>query len=207
MRIKIAAELINRYQAVTVLDIGCRDTSLKQYLNGFVKYSGNDIVQNTAGNVDYVGDFLTYDFQRHKFDVTVALDVLEHTDDPYRVLHKMKQLTNQKMIINLPNIYNLKNRFAFFFRGKLGDKYKFRPQNSLDRHRWVMGRQEIIDFYRFQAEQYNLQLEILDLCYGYSRTGPIGKLKYFFSSLLPKDLMTVSVIGIFSLENDSDINV
>ena len=196
-RIKLAGEIINTADIKSVLDVGCRDNSLKGVLRNTIEYYGNDIVQNKEGGVNFVGDFLHFEFKQLLFDAVVGLDVLEHTDDPYSFLNKMNSVASKMIIINLPNIYNIKKRFSFMFRGTLGNKYRFNVDNSLDRHRWVMGRNEIIEFYKHQAKILNVDLKIVEVSFGSQDNGISGVFKKILSFVFSKNLMVSSVFGVF----------
>lgn len=88
-----------------ILDIGCGEGNFLKGLKtqDFVKY-GLDLKSNKVNNLDgidvYKGDFLKIKFDR-KFDVVVLLHVLEHLEDPVKVLKKIKRLLNPKGIVLL----------------------------------------------------------------------------------------------------------
>ncbi|MFC1631613.1 class I SAM-dependent methyltransferase [Candidatus Omnitrophota bacterium] len=53
-------------------------------------------------------DFLAYDF-KEKFDISIVIGVLEYHQHPKVFLDKMKQLTQEKMIISLPVKWTLRS--------------------------------------------------------------------------------------------------
>ncbi len=198
-RIETARKIIyrNRNNINSVLDIGCRDCYLNEKLPRSIKYYGNDILQNKQETVHYVGDFVTTTFSEKKFDMIIALDVLEHTDNLHKVFEKIVKISNGYIVVNLPNNYSFKDRFKFFLKGTLGKKYEFQVENSLDRHKWVMSRNEIIRFYEYQGRKYNLKLQVMELKYGDFNKGIIQRLKMLISTVLPASWFTHSVLGVF----------
>jgi 2-polyprenyl-3-methyl-5-hydroxy-6-metoxy-1,4-benzoquinol methylase len=89
-----------------VLDVGCGEGNFLKGLNkdNFIKY-GLDLknskkFDNFSEIQVYKGDFLNTKFKK-KFDVIVLLHVLEHLQDPVKVLNKVKFLLNRKGIVLL----------------------------------------------------------------------------------------------------------
>lgn len=198
-RVKKAAELINKQNDITtLLDVGCRDCILKQYLSANIKYTGLDLFQNNKNTVAIVGDINSTHIPETSYDCVVALDILEHTDDPYLIFNKLARITKKYLVINLPNGYDLKSRKKFIL-GHLGDKYSFKTENRLDRHRWIMGYDEIVRFYVYKSKEFNSELEIINIQYGQykpSFTSIIGLLL----RILPNALSAESVLGFFKKE-------
>lgn len=157
-RIKLAASAINYSNIKTVLDVGCRSGILKKYLPSKLEYFGNDLI--SGANVHYVGDIMDIDFDR-RFDCVFALDILEHVDMLHDLFDKLVSLSNESLIVSLPNTYDLKSRYKFVIKGHLGGKYKFSGLNSLDRHRWLMSYDEIYHFFQVKASQYDMDVVIL----------------------------------------------
>ncbi|HEY8783453.1 MAG TPA: methyltransferase domain-containing protein [Mucilaginibacter sp.] len=193
------ANVINKKDIKSLLDVGCRDCVLQKYLSPGINYFGNDLFQNKDNNVNYVGDINILKIDK-KFDCVTAIDILEHTDDPYKIFDNLVALTNKILIINLPNCYGLKSVYKFSVKGQLGEKYDFGVENRLDRHRWLMNCKQICDFYYHKAKEHNLKLALLPIKYGgdkFSITSLIGNISRY---LLPERLNTESVVGIFEKE-------
>ncbi|OKS88466.1 methionine biosynthesis protein MetW [Mucilaginibacter polytrichastri] len=195
-RISEVAKIIEGRNIKSVLDIGCRDCVLKTHLNNDIDYYGNDLFQNDKGIVNYVGDINQLKIDR-TFDCVTAIDILEHTDDPYQIFDGIVKLADKVLIINLPNCYDLKSVYKFSVKGSLGGKYNFGVENSLDRHRWMMNYDQIVRFYNHKAREHNLNVSIVPIKYGgerFSLTSVVGNLSRY---LLSKRLSTESVIGVF----------
>lgn len=166
-RIAAAGKILSKLSISNVLDIGCRGCEAKHILREGVEYFGNDLFQNVDGSVSFVGDVLQVDFGRD-FDCVIALDVVEHVDDPYVLMDKIISLSNKYIIISLPNTYDLPHKMDFLFKSTLGKKYSFETSNRMDRHRWVINYDEICDFYSHYARTHGMALEMIDVMPGES---------------------------------------
>jgi hypothetical protein len=196
-RIVEVAEIVNSLGIKSLLDVGCRDIVLKSKISTEIRYAGNDLFQNKTNSVTYVGDILHIDIPDNSYECVTALDILEHTDDPYTIFNKLDKITSSYLIINLPNCYDLKSIYKFIVQGQLGGKYKFGVTNQLDRHRWLMNYTEIKDFYTFKAKELDYSLTIIPLLYGQSNNTIISKLGTLLSFIMPKRLTTASIVGVF----------
>jgi hypothetical protein len=85
-------------EGTTVLDIGCGDKSILQYLN-FKSYLGID--QSDAADI-------VMDFNKEspnltdKFEVGLVLGVLEYVDDPGQLIKSVKHNCDRMIILVLP---------------------------------------------------------------------------------------------------------
>ncbi|MEA2154952.1 MAG: hypothetical protein QOE11_1092, partial [Solirubrobacteraceae bacterium] len=75
---------------------------------------------------------------------------LEHLDDPQSALDEAIRVASKAVVVLLPNLYTLILR-AQFAAGRTFGKYSFGPDNSLDRHRWLMNFDQAADFTRGRA--------------------------------------------------------
>ena len=79
----MCADLINsKFKEYSLLDAGCRDMTLKPLLIGCKEYYGGDLIE--ADGVLECNLEQPLSFEDNSFDVVVALDVLEHLNDPRR---------------------------------------------------------------------------------------------------------------------------
>lgn len=193
-RVAIAAQCANALSVRSVLDVGCRDGYLRRLLAAGVQYSGCDLVPGE--HVRYVGDARSIAFEE-RFDCVVALDLLEHVDDIQTLFDRLAGLAGQVLIVSLPNCYDLKSRLRFAFRGQLGGKYAFSAKPVLDRHRWIMGYDEIRRFYSVKAAQLGFKLEIRDLRYGDACSWRLTSLLGLTSRVLGPRLTSEGVLGVF----------
>ncbi len=198
-RLHLAAQLVEKSGARSVLDVGCREGALADLLPSAVEYAGADLFPDARGRVTYVGDISDLRVDR-KFDAVVALDILEHLEAPSSVFDRLISLAGTRLIVSLPNCYDLKSRFGFAVRGKLGNKYDVGVENPVDRHRWLMNRSEIEAFYVAKAHEHNSALRIIDLRYGDSgRSTATARAGRVASHVLPRSLTAETVIGEFGV--------
>lgn len=156
-RIAAAKEILKGINAPRVLDVGCRNCEAREIFDHHVNYQGNDLFQNESGSVTYVGDILAMEFDR-QYDCVMALDIIEHVDQPHALMEKLIGLTENYLLVSLPNVFDLTHKFQFVFGNTLGGKYKFGLEDSLDRHRWVMNYDEIQAFLAHYAKKHSMQL-------------------------------------------------
>ena len=178
----------------SVLDVGCRDGELSRYLPG--PYAGADLIPGP--HVKYVGDISTADIPE-RFDTVFALDILEHLEHPSMVFDRLAAVAKRNLVVSLPNCYDLISRVRFA-RGKpLGGKYRFTEAEPLDRHRWLMTRNEIHDFFRAKALKHGMALEIRDMRYGSAGHPTLAsRAGRTLSAILPPSLSTATVFGVFT---------
>jgi SAM-dependent methyltransferase len=135
-----------------VLDMGCRSGALKTVLEAHrginVRYTGMDllypaqIVADLNQNVPFV---------ERAFDVVVALDVLEHTDDLHGAFDELCRIAKKYVVLTLPNGYELKGRIKFLFGFPVSGKYGLPVESPGDRHRWLFSFTEARDFVRVRG--------------------------------------------------------
>ena len=107
-----------------VLDIGCRDGTLTKYFTTDNIVMGLDIDRQMLAKaekmlniktavIDLNGEWTLHD----KYDVIVAAEVIEHLYYPDLIFQKVKAhlKPNGIFIGSVPNAYNIKNRFRYFF--------------------------------------------------------------------------------------------
>ena len=126
-KFKEVANLINLNSKI--LDVGCYDGGIREFLSDTDEYYGIDIDKNKisaltkqgvkAKRIDLNNDELP--FKNQKFDYILFLDVLEHVLDPRKIWIKAKQRLKQegKIIITLPNDYHIMNKIRFIFNKNL----------------------------------------------------------------------------------------
>lgn len=118
----------------TVLDVGCRGRELNAALAGRpISYIGVD-VDPSAEVVADLGEKLP--FGDDWADVTVALDVLEHTDDIHRAFAELCRVASRHVVIALPNLYFAYARLRHLLGRPMSGKYGLPSSKPADRHRW-----------------------------------------------------------------------
>ena len=155
-RIKLTIKKLKGYKddSYTLLDVGCRDKKLQESLPISVSYIGVDIHENE--------DVVSHDlenplpFSDNSFDVVTALDVIEHLENSHQLLHELKRVSRDLIILSLPNIYHWGFRLRFLFGRDLGGKYKFPTEPIKDRHRWVTSFYSSVQFVQQNSGSMNL---------------------------------------------------
>lgn len=133
--------------ATSLLDVGCRDRELQSHLPRNLSYVGLDLFP-PADVIASADEPLP--FEDAEFDVVVLADVLEHLNDPQSALDEAIRVASKRVVVLLPNLYTLLLR-AQFAMGRTFGKYSFGPDNSLDRHRWLMNFDQAARFTRGRA--------------------------------------------------------
>lgn len=114
-----------------------------------VKYVGLDLCSG-ADTIADLGKGLP--FGCAVFDVVVALDVLEHTDNIHRALEELCWVAGRFVVITLPNLYELKTRMRILLGHPVSGKYGLPVERPRDRHRWFFSFDEARTFITHSAK-------------------------------------------------------
>ena len=105
-----------------VLDIGCNDGKMRDFLKNPVYY-GVDINKNQISELNDKGikakqadlNKNELPFKNEKFDFVLLLDILEHVVNPQKLLLDAKKRLKEdgKIIVSLPNDYHILNKIRF----------------------------------------------------------------------------------------------
>lgn len=109
------------YPNIRILDVGCGEgVMVEEYSKKGYDITGVDL--NYGSKHVIRGDARSLPFKDGRFDIVLALDVLEHVDynDQHKVLEEMKRVLkpNGKALISVPNLAHLISRLSFLIRGK-----------------------------------------------------------------------------------------
>lgn len=137
-RNQFVARKIGKLNGEIVVDLGCRNKILKEYLTGKFEYYPVDF-NPSINNADFINHNLENGLpkQLSKIDVITAIDVLEHINNIHLILEECFNRTQKIIAIALPNMAYYKFRFSFLITGKISNKYTFHENKVLDRHRWL----------------------------------------------------------------------
>lgn len=147
-RTEYVAKKLGKLNGDKVLDIGCREMILKEYLEGNFDYLGLDYISKKSNAPDFINHNLEKGLPDNldNIDTIVALDVLEHIENIHDVYKEFFSITNKTVIVALPNMAYYKFRINFLIKGVLSGKYIFSEEKVLDRHRWIPNYQSIDKF-------------------------------------------------------------
>lgn len=144
-----------KYLVGSILDVGCDRAVLKDLLKN-VNYTGIDI----AGTPDIKVDLEKIErlpFEDNSFTTTVCSDVLEHLDNFHYVLSEIVRVTNNYIIISLPNGWAAFRKAIKRGSGKRLH-YGLPPVSPQDRHKWFFSFSEALDFAKEQEKLHNLSV-------------------------------------------------
>ena len=147
-RTEYVAKKLGKLNGDKVLDIGCREMILKEYLEGKFNYLGLDYISKKSNTSDFINHNLEKGIPDNldNIDIIVALDVLEHIENIHDVYKEFFSITNKTVVVALPNMAYYKFRINFLIKGVLSGKYIFSENKILDRHRWIPNCQTIDKF-------------------------------------------------------------
>ena len=109
---KIALELLSRYEAASILDIGCGDGVVNQFLPVGANYQGLDIVdaciyeqKHDNPNVQYISSEKIPELMQSQgpWSMILILDVLEHTRDFTSLFSLALKRSEGCVVVSLPN--------------------------------------------------------------------------------------------------------
>jgi len=190
-------EVVQRLDPVTrtLLDVGCRDGRLKNYLPGSIQYSGIDLSPGPfVSKVCNIEQGIPY--PDSAFDTVVALDILEHTDNIWFSFSELVRVSRRQVMVVLPNGYHWKNRLRYL-RGKEVDKYKLSPSPILDRHRWLVSYTTAHAFATQMAHHSGLTMTMASMMVD-DRCNPLRELA---ARVLSPNLMSVNVFLLFEKQH------
>ena len=109
---RIAVEILSRYEAASILDIGCGDGVVSQFLPKGANYQGLDIVgaciykqRHDNPNVQYIGSGKIPELMQAQgpWSTVLILDVLEHTRDFTGLFSLALTRSDGCVVVSLPN--------------------------------------------------------------------------------------------------------
>ena len=117
-RNQFVARKIGKLNGEIVVDLGCRNKILKEYLMGKFQYYPVDFNPN-INNADFINHNLESGLpkQLSKIDIITAIDVLEHINNIHLILEECFNRTQKIIAIALPNMAYYKFRFSFLISG------------------------------------------------------------------------------------------
>ncbi len=146
-----------------ILDVGCRHGYFRQVLHNCnieCNYYGIDLYFPAK----VIGDLETgLPFSSKVFEVVIALDVLEHTNDIHRTFSELCRVAKNHIVLTLPNVYEARNRLRFLLGQPLSAKYGLPSDPPRDRHRWLFSTKEAENFTHNMSEKTGFEI-LIDGC-------------------------------------------
>lgn len=152
----------------SVLDVGCRDAALGEFVGE--NYVGLDIQgePTVLANLEQ-----QLPFADRSFSTVVALDVLEHIDAIHQAFDELCRVSDRYVILALPNVYEWRYRLTYLLGKPISGKYRLTAEPQDDRHRWIFTLAEAEAFVdsRARSNQFRL-VRKLRVPYQYRRAIP-----------------------------------
>ena len=162
-----------------ILDVGCWERELEEYLPNDVSYFGIDM----AGKPDRIVDLEKekIPLEDNGFDCVVCTDVLEHLDNLHKIFSELLRVSKKYIILSLPNNWLLLKNILL--KKNSAGKLKFYGlpvQKPEDRHKWFFNIKEAEDFIKNNAERFSYKILICEKYFNPS----IGVLKQVAKRIL-----------------------
>lgn len=163
-----AAYVYDKYKPLlsgSVLDVGADGKYLKPYVEkGGGSYYGIGFGENVDLEIDL--DTSPLPFHDRSFDTVLCLDVLEHLEKIHFVFSELCRVSNQHLIISLPNPYH-----GFYKMLRHGDYsstnhlkfYGLPVEPPKDRHRWFFSLREAKAFLQHNAQKNGFRIHQVDI--------------------------------------------
>jgi SAM-dependent methyltransferase len=149
------AQRFGNYLTPSLLDVGCDKALLKSLLTP-ERYLGIDMggTPDMELNLEQIERL---PFDDREFSACVCSDVLEHLDNLHYMFSELVRVTDQHLLISLPN--NWANARRPIERGKGGiAHYGLQTEKPVDRHKWFFGFTDARIFLETMADKYSLEL-------------------------------------------------
>jgi ubiquinone/menaquinone biosynthesis C-methylase UbiE len=125
--------VVPQYAAGDVLDVGCGNKPYEQLFESVSnKYVGCDVVQSSENKVDVICEAVNLLFDDNSFDTVFSTQVIEHVEDPFKMLGEMYRVLKKDgiVIISAPFCWELHEQPYDFFRySKYGLHAMFKRHN------------------------------------------------------------------------------
>jgi len=156
-RYRIMAEVIE--PGSTVLDIGCGEGLLLEYLTETRRISGCGVdiapeavrLARVRGVEAEVADILHWEIKQ-EYDYIILSEVLEHLANPEEVIAKVRERFRKALLVSIPNIGYYKHRLRLLL-GRFPLQWEWHPAEHL--RFWT-----VIDFVEWVGQ---LGLEVVDV--------------------------------------------
>jgi SAM-dependent methyltransferase len=130
-----------------VLDCGSRSGNLRYALRSLpIEYTSLDLTP-PAQVIASLDERLP--FADRSYDICVALDVLEHTNDFHFAFRELCRVARRHVVVSLPNCLELRLRLRLLRGRHISAKYGLGVNPRADRHRWFLSLDDSREFSRF----------------------------------------------------------
>lgn len=112
-------QAITQFAKGAVLDIGCGNKPYEGIFTGKItSYTGCDVVQSDKNRVDVICPATKLNFDAQTFDTVFSTQVIEHVDDPAKMLAEANRVLrpNGQLILSAPFCWELHEEPYDFYR-------------------------------------------------------------------------------------------
>lgn len=183
---------------LTVLDIAAGQGALSKRLDSYgFKVTASDINKENF-KLDSGVEFIDLDLNKElelnrKFDSVLAIEIIEHLENPYKLIRDCHNLLNDNgtLIISTPNITNYKSRISFLLFGRFNS---FFPSDRVTSGHinpipiWEL--KDILEHNGFEVETVRATKFHINV-----------KPKYSVKSLIMKTIFTVGMVTLPFIQN------
>jgi 2-polyprenyl-3-methyl-5-hydroxy-6-metoxy-1,4-benzoquinol methylase len=149
-----------------ILDIGCGDGVIGNIVGENVNYKGVDIGAGCyneveSGNIEYIRDYdeLLISIKNSNPDISILINVLEHTFDFSGLFEKTLECTKGKVLVSLPNEENIHVRLRFLFgKGINSHGLEFHGRHVNSRHLWFIQILKAEEILKKVAKSYGYEM-------------------------------------------------
>lgn len=147
----------------SVLDVGADEGYIKKFLDRNTKYIGVGLGGNNPEIINCNLEIEKLPFNDNAFNCVLCLDVLEHLENIHEVFDELCRVSNQYVLISLPNPYA--DFIQYLKAGPYSSKknmkyYSLLPEREVDRHKWFFSPTEAKMFIEYRSKK--LGFEIID---------------------------------------------
>lgn len=154
-RSEYVAKRFKQYLKGRVADIGCYQAPLRSLLAD-CDYVGVDMVGDPDIQLN-LDSHTALPFADNEFNSVLCIEVLEHLDNLHFIFDELVRISNQYIIVSLPNCWRDARRKIEKGSGDFLH-YGLPVQKPVDRHKWFFSCQQAEDFFVYQAGKHQLKI-------------------------------------------------
>jgi SAM-dependent methyltransferase len=109
---------IDQFAKGKVLDVGCGNKPYEQFFSHAHQYIGCDVVQSSLHKVDEICKATDLSFGESSFDTVFTTQVIEHVEDPFRMLAEISRVLKPQgyLILSAPFSWEIHEAPYDFYR-------------------------------------------------------------------------------------------
>ena len=153
----------NFLQGEAVLDLGCDVRGIQEFVGPTTRYCGADIHGKPDVLVDLDVDLFPFD--ERSFDTIVCIETLEHLHNMHKVFDDIMRASRRYVVCSLPNEFSHAKNRLMDSQGMPTSSAVIPVAPVFDRHEWLGGISDSIDFLYYRATLAGFEFRRVDLFY------------------------------------------